>query len=274
MTGSSRLGGRLTRTVLLIGVMGRGLTAASVATAAPAVTHHETASFEPVQDGIEPVSPAPEGTPEGTIASGEREAPAAQPAAPEAVRRYRIQRGDSLELTFPFAPNFNQTMTVQPDGFIFLRSIGDQRAEGLTVNELSDVVRRRYEPILRDVQMTIELKDFEKPYFVAAGAVERPGKYELRGEMTLTQALAIAGGFKADAKRTNVVVFHRPLNGTTGLQVREINVKKLLDGRELKADISIESGDLVFVSRSRVPSLNTVSSILSTLGWLTVLLKK
>jgi polysaccharide export outer membrane protein len=232
------------------------VTAAAIAAAAPAAHGQQVA------------------TPQPPVAGGEREGAAAQAPVTKAIRRYRIQGGDTLELTFPFAPNFNQTMTVQPDGFIFLRSIGDQQAEGLTVTELSEVVRDRYGSVLRDVAVTIELKDFEKPYFVAAGAVERPGKYEIRGEVTLTQALAIAGGFKADAKRTNVVVFHRPRNGAAGPAVREINVKKLLDGKELKDDVPLEPGDLVFVSRSRAPSLNTVSSILSTLGWLTVLLKK
>ena len=45
------------------------------------------------------------------------------------------------------------------------------------------------------------LKDFEKPYFIADGQVDRPGKYDLRGDTTLTQAIAIAGGFK-DAPRS------------------------------------------------------------------------
>lgn len=195
----------------------------------------------------------------------------APPALPE---RYRIQRGDNIELTFPFVPTFNQSMVVQPDGFIFLRAIGDQRAEGLTVTELTDAVRTRYGSILREAVLTIELKDFERPYFVAAGGVERPGKYDIRGDTTLTEALAIAGGFTSDAKRTKVAVFRSAATqGSRARKVQEVDVKRLLEGREAAPDPRLESGDLVFVSRRRGPSLTTIASLLSTAGWLTVLVR-
>src|SRR5690242_13164309 len=47
--------------------------------------------------------------------------------------RYRLGRGDVLEITFPRTPEFNQTATVQPDGFISLHGAGDLQVFGLTV---------------------------------------------------------------------------------------------------------------------------------------------
>lgn len=212
----------------------------------------------------------------GTPSDSERTANA--PATPADTvpphTRYRIQRGDSLELTFPFLPTFNQAMTVQPDGFITLRGIGEQQAEGLTVSQLTEALRGRYTSILRDPVITVELRDFEKPYFVATGMVERPGKYELRGDTTLTQALAMAGGFRPRAKRTNVALFRRAPDGAAGVVVQEFNVKKLLDGRELANDPRLEPRDLLFVSKSGAPDMATfVNAVLPTLGWLTVIIQ-
>src|SRR5437867_9660472 len=91
--------------------------------------------------------------------------------------RYRLRSGDVLGLSFPFVPDFNQTVTVQPDGFITLRALGMLRVESMTVPELTDTLRTEYSTILQDPLVTVELKEFEKPYFVVAGEVERPGKY-------------------------------------------------------------------------------------------------
>src|SRR3989442_1557925 len=80
--------------------------------------------------------------------------------------RYRLKRGDILELTFPFAPPLNQTATVQPDGFIILRILGDLRVEGMTMPELTQLLQTAYAKILREPVLTVDLKDFEKPYFI------------------------------------------------------------------------------------------------------------
>ena len=198
----------------------------------------------------------------------------AQAASAASADRYRIQKGDTLEITFPFASDFNQTKTVQPDGFIFLRSVGDLMVVGLTVTELQDAVKGRYVSIMRDAVVSVELKDFERPYFVAVGSVERPGKYELRGVTTVTQALAVAGGFKADAKRSKVVVFRRSPTGTGSVELRRIDVGKMLDSGDLKADLLLEPGDMVSVSKSRAPSLLTIGTLISSAGWVAVLVRR
>src|SRR5262245_7457553 len=86
------------------------------------------------------------------------------PAFQERYPRYRIRAGDVMELNFSFTPEFNQTLTVQPDGYVNLRSVGDIRVQDRTVPEVMDAVRKAYVGILRDPVVTVELKDFEKPY--------------------------------------------------------------------------------------------------------------
>src|SRR5439155_7500738 len=63
---------------------------------------------------------------------------------------YRLRAGDIVELSFPFVPTFNQTLTIQPDGYITLQSLGPLRVDGLTVPELTEILRSNYTSILRD----------------------------------------------------------------------------------------------------------------------------
>ena len=55
--------------------------------------------------------------------------------------RYRINPSDTLELTFSLTPEFNQTVTVQPDGYITLRDVGDLQAAGQTLPELTESIK-------------------------------------------------------------------------------------------------------------------------------------
>jgi polysaccharide export outer membrane protein len=94
----------------------------------------------------------------------------------------------------------------------------------------------------------VVLKDFEKPYFVADGQLAKPGKYELRGEVTLTQAVAIAGGFTESAKHSNVLLFRRVSD--QWLEAKVINVKKMQKSGNLAEDPVLHPGDMLFVPKN------------------------
>ena len=102
-------------------------------------------------------------------------------AAADKVGRYRIQESDSLSVTFPLTPEFNQTVNVQPDGFVTLTGAGILYIEGMTTDQAADAIRAAYVHVLHNPVVTVELKDFNKPYFLVTGQVAKPGKYDLRG---------------------------------------------------------------------------------------------
>lgn len=166
---------------------------------------------------------------------------------------YRLRKSDVIEVGFTFSPEFNQTVTVLPDGFIMLRGIPDVYVEGKTIPELRAAIRSAYANTLHDPEVTIVLKDFERPYFIVSGQVARAGKYELRSDTTVTEAVAIAGGFTEEAKHSQVVLFRQVSDQTT--EARLLNVKHMMDSRNLKEDIHLKSGDLIFVPQ------NTISKI-------------
>jgi polysaccharide export outer membrane protein len=177
---------------------------------------------------------------------------------------YRLRKSDVVEIRFAFSPEFNQDITVLPDGFVSLRSAEDVYAEGLTVTELRDLIRHAYAGILRDPDVSVVLKDFEKPFFLAAGQVTRPGRYELRAPTTVAEAIAIAGGFTEGAKHSQVIVFRKILDGVVETHV--LNVKSMLASRNLEEDVELRPGDMLFVPQNRISKLKKFlpSSTLST----------
>jgi polysaccharide biosynthesis/export protein len=163
--------------------------------------------------------------------------------------RYKIAPGDQFDLSFELSPEFNQTaVAVQPDGYVTLRGISDLKVQGQTVPELTETLRTAYSKILNNPILTVVLKDFEKPYFVADGQVSKPGKYDLRGDVTLTEAIAIAGGFKDTAKASQVLLFRRVSD--QWMEAKLIDVKKMHKLGNLHEDPMLHPGDMLFVPKT------------------------
>jgi polysaccharide export outer membrane protein len=164
--------------------------------------------------------------------------------------RYQVQNSDVMDLQFEFTPDFNQTVTVQPDGFIALKEIGDVEVQGSTVPEIKAKVEKAYSTILAKPVVTIFLRDFNKPYFLAFGQVARPGKYDLRGNTTVSAAVAEAGGFTGQAKHSQVILFRRVNDNWSS--ATKIDLKRMLNSRNLSEDLELRPGDMVYVPQNLI----------------------
>jgi polysaccharide biosynthesis/export protein len=176
-----------------------------------------------------------------------------RPALQHRNPRYRLCASDVIALTFPLTPEFDQTVSVQPDGFITLAGAGDVHVAGLTTHEAIPAIQAAYVNILHDPIVTIELKDFNKPYFTVSGQVFKPGKFDLRGYTTASEAIAMAGGFEDSAKHSQVLLFRRVDDSWT--EVKNLDLKHILQGHDVGEDPQIRPGDMLFVPQ------NTISKV-------------
>lgn len=163
--------------------------------------------------------------------------------------RYRIGSGDIMELSFRYTPEFDQEVTVQPDGFVQLKGIqNDVHIQGLTVPEVIESLKKAYADVLHEPVISVVLRDFEKPYFIAGGQVGKPGKYDLRGTTTATQAVAIAGGFSDFSKNTQVLLFRHYSDDM--VEVRVLNLNRVLKDKKYAEDMQLQPGDMLFVPKT------------------------
>ena len=93
---------------------------------------------------------------------------------------------------------------------------------GLTLDEALALLKTKASERLNDPELTMELKDFEKPHVIVGGEVGNPGKLEFRGHMTALQAVEMSGGlshlcqvfpdlaYSADQWRRSGNTPHRP----------------------------------------------------------------
>ena len=166
--------------------------------------------------------------------------------------RYQIRPADVIEITFYPAAEFNQTLTVQPDGYISLRETGDLFVQGKSVPELQQAIGSAYATILNNPVVTVTLKDFEKPHIIVGGQVGHPGKYELRADTTVNEAVALAGGLTEKAKHSQVLLFRRVSNDW--VEIKDVDLKSIQKGR-MQEDIHLHPGDMVFVPQNRISKI-------------------
>lgn len=158
---------------------------------------------------------------------------------------YRLQPGDSVTISFRYTPEFNDEVTLGPDGRVVLKSTGNIRLAGLTLPEVERTIKTASAAKLVDPDVTVTLKDFERPHVVVAGEVVSPGKFELRKPTTVLQAILMAGGPKEDGAMGRVLLF-RKLN-TEVAEVHVLQLGRYKDKDRAKNDMILQPDDMILV---------------------------
>ena len=127
--------------------------------------------------------------------------------------------------------------------------IGDVKVSGLTLDQAHDLIVQKLSVPLNKPELNLVLKKFQRPYVVVGGDVQTPGKIELRQDMTAMQAVLLAGGFKATARDSRIVVFRR-IDSNNG-EVKSVNLHKIQDNKDLSVTW-LCSGDMILVPQNRL----------------------
>lgn len=167
---------------------------------------------------------------------------------------FRFAVGDEIELRFINTPDLNDRQIIRPDGMITPPHIGDRMAAGLTVPDLRAALLDAYRPILRDPELSISARELGGQRVFVGGEVFMPGPQPISGRPTVVAAIMAAQGFRPTARLSEVVVLRGEAGGIRRAYV--VNVADALSGRRPETDAVLASGDIVFVPRSNIATLN------------------
>ena len=186
----------------------------------------------------------------------EEEPPPAVPSAPpasdplpleegrlSATKSYRIGPEDVLHVSVWENPELTIDVTVRPDGKISFPLIKEIQAADFTPMELSDVLSRNLKEYIKDPHVTVIVTQTNSKKIFLVGNVLRPGSYLLRHDMTLLQALSLAGGFTTFASPRGMKL----IRGAGGKQEsRNINYYRMIEETEL-GDYMLKPGDTIVI---------------------------
>jgi polysaccharide export outer membrane protein len=156
--------------------------------------------------------------------------------------KYRIGPEDILHISVWGNQDLTLDVIVRPDGKISLPLIQDVQAEGRTSSELADMIHQKLLMYIKEPAVSVIVKEINATKFSVLGYVNKPGTYALRGDMSVLQALSMAGGLTPFASPRKI----RLLRNITGTQeVRVVNYYHLIDSGE--GNYLLKPGDTIVV---------------------------
>ncbi len=170
--------------------------------------------------------------------------------APPAPQEYRMTPGDKISIKLFYNPDLNQEVTVRPDGKIALMLVHDVNAAGITPSELTQQLTESYGKFLQQPEVAVIVSAFAGQRVFVGGEVAQPGVKDIIGPTTVIQAIAMAGGFKDDARLNEVVVMRRDENGKPF--IIKLDSVKATRGIDLQQDIYVQAYDMIVVPRSNI----------------------
>lgn len=161
---------------------------------------------------------------------------------------YHIEVGDVLEVRLLLNPELNEEVTVRPDGHISTTVVPDAVAVGRTPADLADTLRAAYGKELTKPRLSVVVKSFAPTRVYVAGEVNTPGEFVTVGPtLTLSQAIARAGGTRLSSDDTSVFIIRRgPGDKPEFLSTKW---KAVRQGRDPNADIRLAPYDVVYVPK-------------------------
>jgi polysaccharide export outer membrane protein len=181
---------------------------------------------------------------------------------PELLTRYKLRPGDTLDLQYRLTPDLNQTVVVQPDGYVSLKVAGEVKVGGSTLPQAHDLIVQAEESKLNKPELNLVLKEFTHPSVVVAGEVFRPGQIELKENTTALGAVLLAGGFTESAQTGQILVFRRVDDQMA--EVRQLNLTRIRKTSDLERDLSLRPGDMIYVPRDKIAKISRYIKIVNT----------
>jgi polysaccharide export outer membrane protein len=171
------------------------------------------------------------------------------------AQAYRLQPGDEIEIRVLYNSDLWTTTRVMPDGTVAVPIKGQTPAAGKTLAQLEQEIARGLSDYLVDPKVTVIPKKIAGNCVFVLGEVKNPGAYEITGSMTVTQALARAGGSTDAAKLNSVLVVRRTApDAVTGMRV---NVSTLLGNQANAKDRIVRAYDIIYVPKTLIGRIDT-----------------
>jgi polysaccharide export outer membrane protein len=166
-------------------------------------------------------------------------------AAANANADYRLASGDKLRIEIYKDAQLSQSLQIRPDGKITLPLVGDVPAAGRTSVELRDAIATSLKDYITNPVVTVIVTETMPQVVFITGEVNKPGSYALvNGQMSVLQALAMAGGLTDFANRKDIRILRK---GPSGMQTLKFNYKEALDEENRREPLQLQAGDTVIV---------------------------
>ncbi len=157
---------------------------------------------------------------------------------------YIIGPMDVLEIQVWKEPDFSRQVLVRPDGKITLPLIGDILASGMNTMGLKALLTEKLRDFVSKPDVTVIVLESRSKNFYIIGKINLPGTYPLNPDMTVLQAISVAGGLGEWADKDSIRIIRRS-GGKE--EVIHFDYNKVISGKSLEQNILLKPNDTIVV---------------------------
>src|SRR5579864_345119 len=203
------------------------------------------------------------------VITGAAAAPSSSPVPPTAVApdNYVLGAGDQVEITVFGQPDLTTTATIRPDGMIALPLVKEVKAAGRTAPQLEAELTGLYRKYLRAPSISVAVRQFQMNHIYVMGEVAKPGRYDLTDNMTVLDALTLAGGTTDMANLDGTHIARKEDGKSKAIAVK---MNQVMLGKDAAQNLKLENGDLVYIPRrglNLLDILRNIGILRSVVGW-------
>jgi polysaccharide export outer membrane protein len=166
-------------------------------------------------------------------------------SAKQSQKDYIIASADVLEITTWKEPDLSRDeIRVRTDGKITFPLLNDVQAAGLTAMELKRVFESGLKDYVDNPVVTVVIKRLESKKFYVLGEVISTGEYPLTKDLTVMQAIAMAGGFTEWASRKNIILMRKEDGKEKNYR---INYNDIIKFKDLSQNLKLKADDTIIV---------------------------
>jgi polysaccharide export outer membrane protein len=179
---------------------------------------------------------------------------------------YRLGPEDIISVEVFNQPRYSRAnITVPPSGRVSLSLIpGGVFVNGKTVFEVAEVIKKKYDEYIIDPQVTVSLDKAASYRYSIVGDIAQPGVRLMNHRMTVTEAIAEAGGVLNTGDKSKVLVLRRGPNGV--LAPIQVNVSAIYKGKAPDSTYLVP-GDQILVPGNKLKKFQQIMGFTSVLSF-------
>jgi polysaccharide export outer membrane protein len=169
---------------------------------------------------------------------------AQEAAGEDAVGDYMLHAGDSITVSVWKELELQRKVIIRPDGRFSFPLAGEVQAAGRSADQIRQDIEGKLTKYIPEAVVAVMVEDVSGNRIYVIGQVTKPGMYVMNPQISVLQALSLAGGGTPFAKLDNISV----IRGTgTAQKVLPFRYDQVIEGKALQQNITLQSGDVVLV---------------------------
>jgi polysaccharide biosynthesis/export protein len=180
---------------------------------------------------------------------------------------YKLGPQDIISVEVFNQPRYSRSgITVPPSGRVSLSLIpGGVFVNGKTVDEVAKVIKKHYDEYIIDPQVSVSLDKASSYRYSVIGDVGAPGIRLMSHRMTVTEAIAEAGGVLSTGAKSKVYVLRR--QPTTGVLAQiPVNVSAVYKGK-VPDNTFLQPGDQIVVPGNKMKKVREILGLTQVLSF-------